>query len=70
MTTITDQAKAFEPSGDPAHIGYGKNYGWECTCGRESAHITHLHRAKTAASEHERYCDQGGETTVILVSVL
>lgn len=70
MTTVTKEAEEFEPVGDPTHVGYGKNYGWECTCGRSSAHITRLPKAKSRAEEHESYCDQGGKTTVILVSVL
>lgn len=70
MTTVTKEAEEFEPTGDSAHVGYGKNYGWECTCGRESAHITRLPKAKSRAEGHERYCDQDGEVTVILVTPL
>jgi hypothetical protein len=70
MTTVTQEAEEFEPLGDPTHVGYGKNYGWECTCGKSSAFSTDMHTAKSRGAEHEEYCVADGEVTIVLLTPL
>jgi len=62
MPTLTQQAQAYEPTGDPDHVAYGKDFHWRCSCGKTSNFFTSESRAVTRAQSHEDYCD--GTTTV------
>jgi hypothetical protein len=60
--TLTDDAEAYTPTGDPEHVAYGANYVWSCSCGRGSVFITTRPKAIGRATEHEANC--GGTTEV------
>lgn len=64
MATITDAAQAHEPTGDPDHVSYAKDYYWTCTCGASQSTFTRLKQAEHRALSHEEYCMDNGVTTI------
>ena len=64
MATSEPGVDDYEPTGDPEHVAYGKDFWWSCTCGAAAGHLTRRETAEAAAEEHETYCFTGGETTV------
>ena len=64
MARSTTRADNHEPSGDPDHVAYGKDYYWTCTCGRQASHFTTENIAHYEAEKHERYCMHDGTATV------
>lgn len=54
----------YEPTGDPDHVAYGKDFYWVCTCGASGAHLTTKSRATHRAQRHAEYCRADGTTTV------
>jgi hypothetical protein len=59
---LTDDAHDHEPTGDPDHVAFGKNYTWRCSCGNRGVFALTERKATRKARKHESHCP--GETTV------
>jgi len=56
-----------EPTGDPEHIAYGKDYYWRCSCGASAPFITTKDKAKGRGKSHEENCPDNGTVEVQIV---
>jgi len=63
--SLTSDAEDYEPTGDPEHTAYGKDFVLFCTCGYECRFIVGKSKAESLAAYHEKHCE--GETTVDVV---
>jgi len=64
MATSEPAVDSYEPTGDPEHVAYGKDFYWTCACGSSASFLTREPKAEHGAEQHERYCMDDGETTV------